>query len=158
MGTIICLSKTKDRKKLILKPVNFINDDKLWMKYVLRKTNLIIWVCLISSNPKEICAMAFSHFSWAIWNQTDQTKSKSEKVHWIKKRISFRFDCVADINLALISFDFKIIGYIHVSNMNVTLGRKVREHQWVDLVKHYWAILLVIFVAALIIVLMPIVG
>lgn len=53
---------------------------------------------------------------------------------------------------------FKIIGYIHVSNMNVTLGRKVREHQWVDLVKHYWAILLVIFVAALIIVLMPIVG
>lgn len=42
--------------------------------------------------------------------------------------------------------------------MNVTFGRKVREHQWLDLVKHYWAILLVIFVAALIIVLMPIIG
>lgn len=50
------------------------------------------------------------------------------------------------------------VGYIHVSNMNVTLGQKVRDHQWVDLVKHYWAILLVAFIAALIIALMPIIG
>lgn len=50
------------------------------------------------------------------------------------------------------------VGYIHVSNMNVTFGRKVRDHQWLDLVKHYWAILLVVLVAALTIVLLPVVG
>lgn len=50
------------------------------------------------------------------------------------------------------------VGYIEISNLNVTLGRKVRDHQWVDLVKHYWAILLVVLVAALIIALMPIIG
>lgn len=50
------------------------------------------------------------------------------------------------------------LGYIHVSNMNVTLGQKVRDHQWLELVKHYWAILLVVFIAALVLVLMPIVG
>lgn len=53
---------------------------------------------------------------------------------------------------------FLYVGYIHVSHMNVTFGPKVRDHQWIDLIKHYWAILLVVFVAAIIIVLMPIVG
>lgn len=56
-------------------------------------------------------------------------------------------------------FDISInVGYIEVSNLNATFGRKVRDHQWIDLVKHYWAILLVVLVAALIIALMPIIG
>lgn len=53
---------------------------------------------------------------------------------------------------------FFVLGYIEVSNLNVTFGPKVRDHQWVDIVKHYWAIILIVFVAALVIVLMPVIG
>lgn len=44
--------------------------------------------------------------------------------------------------------------------MKVSFGPKVREspHQWLDLIKQYWAILLVVFIAAITIVLMPVVG
>lgn len=43
--------------------------------------------------------------------------------------------------------------------MNIELDPKVREHKgWLELIKHYWAILLVVFVAAVIIPLMPIIG
>lgn len=68
-----------------------------------------------------------------------------------------QFEIQTRMNLTA-SFFFISTGYIEISNLNVTLGRKVRDHQWVDLVKHYWAILLVVLVAALIIALMPIIG
>ncbi|XP_059619971.1 prominin-like protein isoform X2 [Phlebotomus argentipes] len=49
-------------------------------------------------------------------------------------------------------------GYIIVSDRSVAFGPKVQNHEYGDLAKHYWAILLVVSVAALIIVLTPIVG
>lgn len=49
-------------------------------------------------------------------------------------------------------------GYIEVSDMSITFGQKVRDQDWMDLVKHYWLVLLVVLLAALIIVLMPIIG
>lgn len=39
------------------------------------------------------------------------------------------------------------------------MGPKIHDHQqWIELVKYYWPILLVVLISALIIVLMPIVG
>lgn len=49
-------------------------------------------------------------------------------------------------------------GYIETTDMTFNFGPKVRDEDWVDLIKHYWLILLVVFIAALIIVLMPIIG
>lgn len=51
-------------------------------------------------------------------------------------------------------------GYIQVgNNFNVTIEANMHEHQqWIELVKYYWPILLVVLIAALIIVLMPIIG
>lgn len=69
-----------------------------------------------------------------------------------------QFEIQTRMNLMASSFFVSSVGYIEISNLNVTFGRKVRDHQWVDLVKHYWAILLVVLVAALIIALMPIIG
>ncbi|XP_055688743.1 prominin-like protein isoform X2 [Lutzomyia longipalpis] len=49
-------------------------------------------------------------------------------------------------------------GYIIVSDRSVALGPKVQNHEYGDLAKHYWAILVVVSLAALIVVLTPIVG
>lgn len=50
------------------------------------------------------------------------------------------------------------LGYIETTDMSIGFGSKVRDEDWIDLIKHYWLILLVVFIAALIIVLMPIIG
>ncbi|XP_055708127.1 prominin-like protein isoform X5 [Phlebotomus papatasi] len=49
-------------------------------------------------------------------------------------------------------------GYIIVSDRSVSFGPKVHNQQYGDLAKHYWAILVVVALAALIIVLTPIIG
>uniref|UniRef100_A0A6B2E6D3 Putative conserved secreted protein n=1 Tax=Phlebotomus kandelakii TaxID=1109342 RepID=A0A6B2E6D3_9DIPT len=49
-------------------------------------------------------------------------------------------------------------GYIIVSDRSIAFGPKVQNHEFGDLAKHYWAVLLVVSLAALIIVLTPIVG
>lgn len=49
-------------------------------------------------------------------------------------------------------------GYIVVSDMKIEFGEKVRQHKWLDLLKHYWPILLVVLVAAVFIVMMPVIG
>lgn len=61
-------------------------------------------------------------------------------------------------NILFVYFSSRFKGFIEVSNLNITFGSKVREHQWIEIVKHYWAILLLLFIAALLIVLMPIIG
>lgn len=53
---------------------------------------------------------------------------------------------------------FYRIGYIETNDLTISFGPKVRDEDWLDLIKHYWLILLVVFVAALLIVLMPIIG
>lgn len=62
--------------------------------------------------------------------------------------------------LNLFVYDDPILdGYIEINeNFNFTLGRKFHEHQWFDVVKHYWPILLVVLFSGLIAFLMPIVG
>uniref|UniRef100_A0A1B0D4C1 Prominin n=1 Tax=Phlebotomus papatasi TaxID=29031 RepID=A0A1B0D4C1_PHLPP len=51
-----------------------------------------------------------------------------------------------------------VFGYIIVSDRSVSFGPKVQNQQYGDLAKHYWAILVVVALAALIIVLTPIIG
>ncbi|XP_055382529.1 prominin-like protein isoform X2 [Condylostylus longicornis] len=48
--------------------------------------------------------------------------------------------------------------YIVVTEGNIQFGSKVHNNDWGDLLKHYWAILLVIVITALLVVLMPIIG
>lgn len=45
-----------------------------------------------------------------------------------------------------------------VKDKRFEVGPKVREHEWGDLLKKYWAILLVVLIVALVIVFMPIIG
>lgn len=108
------------------------------------------------------CSIASIYYKWSvacfIYCKFERNQNLDSQFH--AKNYDFKLITTLPFTLHLslsLSVSF-IIGYIEVSNMNVTFGRKVREHQWLDLVKHYWAILLVIFVAALIIVLMPIIG
>lgn len=50
-------------------------------------------------------------------------------------------------------------GYIEIDdNFQFKTGQKFRDHQWFDLIKHYWPILLVILLSGLIAALMPIIG
>lgn len=50
-------------------------------------------------------------------------------------------------------------GYVEINeNFNVSTGQKFRDHQWFDVLKHYWPILLVILISGLLAALMPIIG
>lgn len=51
-------------------------------------------------------------------------------------------------------------GYISITNNPtiVDLGPKAKENDWNDLLRHYWLLLVVVCICALIIVLMPIIG
>ncbi|XP_063700533.1 prominin-like protein isoform X2 [Culicoides brevitarsis] len=49
-------------------------------------------------------------------------------------------------------------GYIVVKEKKFEVGPKVRDHEWGDLIKKYWAILLVVLIIVLVAVFMPIVG
>lgn len=75
-----------------------------------------------------------------------------------EKKTNMKIIIFHKFNIIFKSFALDHIGYVYISNMNLTFGEKVRDHQWLDLVKHYWAILLVVFIATIIIVLMPIIG
>lgn len=67
--------------------------------------------------------------------------------------------CDVQITVWTTTFSFSVnLGFLEVSDMNITFGPKVRDEDWIDLIKHYWSILLVVLIAALIIVLMPIIG
>lgn len=78
--------------------------------------------------------------------------------HWkcLRSRVKFNF---SPNELDLI-FSFLSTGYIQIgNNFNVTMRMDMHDHQqWIELVKYYWPILLVVLISALIIVLMPIVG
>ncbi|XP_055325440.1 prominin-like protein isoform X1 [Sitodiplosis mosellana] len=106
-------------------------------------------------SPQNTRIIQFRDANFSVWN---------EKVKYNSTAMTNPKGMEPLYNLTTIILDFFLgkkpvpDGYIHVSNMNVTLGQKVRDHQWVDLVKHYWAILLVVFIAALMIALMPIIG
>ncbi|GAB0098286.1 prominin-like protein [Sergentomyia squamirostris] len=49
-------------------------------------------------------------------------------------------------------------GYIVVSDMNIALGPKAQDQEFGELAKHYWTILLIVSLAAVIIILTPIIG
>jgi prominin 1 len=49
-------------------------------------------------------------------------------------------------------------GYIIVEERKVSPGPKVKEHDYADLVKKYWAIILVAFVVLITALLMPLIG
>lgn len=50
-------------------------------------------------------------------------------------------------------------GYIELDdNFHLKTGQKFRDHQWFDVIKHYWPILLVVLISGLIAALMPIIG
>lgn len=55
-------------------------------------------------------------------------------------------------------FIILLLGYLVFTETGVTTGPKVDENTWGDLLKHYWALLLVVFLSALLVVLMPIIG
>lgn len=49
-------------------------------------------------------------------------------------------------------------GYLVFSNSSVKPGPKVEVNDWNALLKHYWALILVVLVCGLLAVLMPIIG
>lgn len=49
-------------------------------------------------------------------------------------------------------------GYIIVEKNEVRLGPKIEEHDYADLVKKHWALLLVVLISALVVTLTPIIG
>ncbi|XP_055844370.1 prominin-like protein isoform X1 [Episyrphus balteatus] len=53
---------------------------------------------------------------------------------------------------------FLLLGYISVTEKQVRPGPKVEHNEWGDLIKHYWPILLVVILTALLVILMPIIG
>lgn len=62
--------------------------------------------------------------------------------------------CLAFSNYSSISFS----GYLIVTENEIDLGVKAKNNEWGDLLKAYWAILLIVTFTALLIVLMPIIG
>lgn len=49
-------------------------------------------------------------------------------------------------------------GYIVVEKNNVSLGPKVENHDYADLLKKHWGLLLVVLISALVVVLTPVIG
>lgn len=49
-------------------------------------------------------------------------------------------------------------GYLEVSDTSIKAGPKVDANEWGELIRHYWAVLLVVILTLLLVVLMPIIG
>lgn len=50
------------------------------------------------------------------------------------------------------------LGYIVVEKDSVRFGPKVEEHDYADLLKKHWPLLLVVLISALVVTLTPIIG
>ncbi|XP_067648339.1 prominin-like protein isoform X2 [Eurosta solidaginis] len=49
-------------------------------------------------------------------------------------------------------------GYIVVKDTDIEFGPKVERNEWIDLIKHYWLIWLIVLLVGLLIVAMPVIG
>ena len=55
-------------------------------------------------------------------------------------------------------YSFSFPGYLIVNDREVTTGPSVKNNEWGDLLKKYWAIITIAFVCILTALLMPIIG
>lgn len=61
-------------------------------------------------------------------------------------------------NLIIKEFSSFLTGYLVVKENDIEFGPKVERNEWIDLIKHYWLIWLIVLLVGLLIVIMPVVG
>ncbi|XP_055915367.1 prominin-like protein isoform X2 [Eupeodes corollae] len=92
---------------------------------------------------------------YSVWNK-NTTYLSSTKFN--ARGMSPFYNITHEVMKLFIGQDAIPNGYIVVTEKGVRFGPKVEHNEWGDLIKHYWPILLVVILTALLVILMPIIG
>lgn len=97
----------------------------------------------------------FTKTEYSVWNK-NTTYVSSTKFN--ARGMSPFYNITHEVMKLFIGAEAIPKGYLAVTEREVRPGPKVEHNEWGDLIKHYWPILLVVILTALLVILMPIIG